>query len=83
MSLIAIPYDHREKTIPLWLCVSNSVLRFFLETNHVGDKRVRSKNEIILEKYFNVFEKSYTLWKYLNTNTFLYILDTLEASEMI
>jgi len=58
MSLIAIPYD--------------SVIRLFSETNHVGDKIVRSKNEIRLEKYFNVFEKSYTLWKYLNTNIFLY-----------
>jgi len=46
------------------------------ETNHVGDKIFRSKHEIILEKYFNVFvdvfEKSNTLWKRLNTNTFLY-----------
>ena len=46
------------------------------ETNHVGDKIIGSKHEIILEKYFNVFkdvfEKLNTLSKYLNTNTFLY-----------
>jgi len=56
ISLIAIPYDHREKTIPSWLCVYNSVTRLFPETNHAGDKIFRSKHEIILEKYFNVFE---------------------------
>ena len=60
ISLIAIPYDHREKTIPSLLCVCNSVIRLFPETN-VGDKMFRSKHEIILEKYFNVFEKSNTL----------------------
>ena len=53
----------------------NSVIRLFPETNHVGDKIFRSKHEIILEKYRNVFEdvfeKSNTLLKYLNTNTFL------------
>jgi len=31
-----------------------------------------TKYEIILEKYFNIFEKSNTLWKYSNMNTFLY-----------
>jgi len=76
ISLIVIPYDHREKTIASWLCVCNSVIRLFPETNHVGDKIFTSKHEIILEKYFNIFEdvfkKSNTLWKYLNTNTFLY-----------
>ena len=56
ISLIAIPYDHREKTIPSWFCVCNTVIRLFPETNHVGDKIFRSKHEIILEKYFNVFE---------------------------
>ena len=72
MSLVAIPYDHREKTIPSWLCVCvcSSVIRIFPEINHVGDKIFTSKHEIILEKYFNVFEKWNTLWKYLNTNTF-------------
>jgi len=65
ISSIAIPYDHREKTFPSWLCVYNSVIRLFPETNHIGDKIFRSKYEIILEKYFNifedVFEKSNTL----------------------
>jgi len=74
--LIALPYDHREKTIPSWLCVCNSVIILFPETNYVGDKIFRWKHEIMLEKYLNVFEdvfeKSNTLWKYLNTNTFLY-----------
>ena len=65
LPLIAIPYEHTQKTIPSWLCVCNSVIRLFPETNHVGDKIFRSKHEIILEK-------SNTLWKYLNTNTFLY-----------
>ena len=37
--------------------VSNSVIRLFPETNHVGDKIFRSKHELILEKYFNVFEE--------------------------
>jgi len=32
------------------------VVRIFPEINHVGDKLFRSKHEIILEKYFNVFE---------------------------
>jgi len=32
------------------------VIRLFPETNHVGGKIFRSKHEIILEKYFNVFE---------------------------
>jgi len=53
------------------LCVCNSVTRLFPETNHVGDKIFRSECEIIFEKYINVFEQSNTLWKYLNTNTFL------------
>ena len=44
------PYDHREKTIPSWLRVYNSVIRLFPETNHVGDKIFTSKHEIILEK---------------------------------
>ena len=61
ISLIAIPYDHREKTIPSWLYVCNSVIRLFPETIRVGDKIFRSKHEIILEKYCNVFEKSNTL----------------------
>jgi len=56
LSLIAIPYYHREKTIPSLLCVYNSVIRLFPETNHVGDKIFISKHEIILEKHFNVFE---------------------------
>ena len=56
ISLIGIPYDHREKTIPLWLYVHNSVIRLFPETNHIGDKIFSSKHVIILEKYFNVFE---------------------------
>ena len=43
------------------VCVRNSVIRLFPETNEVGDKIFRSKHEIILEKYFNVFEKSNTL----------------------
>ena len=38
------------------VCVCNSVIRLFPEINHVGDKIFRSKHEIILEKYFNVFE---------------------------
>ena len=46
--------------------VCNSVIRLF-------DKIFRSKHELILEKYFNVFEevfeKSNNLRKYLNTNT--------------
>jgi len=61
ISLIAIPYDRREKTIPSWLCMCNSVIRLFPKTNHVGDKIFISKHEIILEKYSNVFEKSNTL----------------------
>ena len=56
ISLIAIPYDHREKTIPIWFCVCNSLIRLFPETNHVVDKIFRSKHDIILGKYFNVFE---------------------------
>jgi len=36
--------------------VRNSVIRLFPEINHVGDKIFRSKHEIILEIYFNVFE---------------------------
>jgi len=56
ISLILIPYDHRQKTIPSWLCVCNSVIRLFPETNPVRDKIFRSKHELMLEKYFNVFE---------------------------
>ena len=78
--LIEIHYDHRVKTIPscvcVCLCVCISVIRLFPETNDVDDKIFRSKLEIILEKYFNVFvdvfEKSFTLWKYLTTYTFNY-----------
>jgi len=74
ISLIAVPYDHREKIIPSWLCVWNSVIILFPETNHVGDKIFRSELEIMLEKYFNVFEdafeKSNTLWKCLSTFLF-------------
>ena len=66
ISLIAIPCDHREKTIPSLLCVCNSVIRLFPETNHVGDKIFSSKHEIILEKYFNVpvFEDVFEKIKY-------------------
>jgi len=60
ISLVAFPYDHREKTIPSWLCVCNSVIILFSDTNHIGDKIFRSKHELILEKYFNVFEESNT-----------------------
>ena len=76
ISLITIPYDHREDNSFMVVCVCNSVIRLFPETNHVGEKIFRSKHEIIFEKYSNVFEdlfeKPNTLWKCLNTNTFLY-----------
>ncbi len=32
------------------------VIRLFPDTNHVGEQIFRAKHEIILEKYFNVFE---------------------------
>ena len=51
------------------VCVCNSVIRLFPETNHVGDKIVRSKHEIILEKYFNVFEKNQILFFVVSSNT--------------
>ena len=50
-----------EKIIPSRLYVHNSVIRLFPETNHVGDKIFRSIHEIMLEKYFNVFEESNSL----------------------
>jgi len=65
-------WSQREDNSFMVVCVCNSVIRLFPETNHVGDKIFRSKHEIILERYFYVFEKSNTSWKYLNTNTFLY-----------
>ena len=54
IALIEIPYEHREKIIPSWLCVFISMIRLFPEANHVGDNLFRTKHEIIVEKYFNV-----------------------------
>ena len=60
ISLIEVPYEHREKIIPSWLCVSISMIRLFPEANHVGDNLFRTKHEIILEnKYFNVLKYKY------------------------
>jgi len=68
-------WSQREDNSFMVVCVCNSVIRLFPETNHVGDQFFKSKHEIILEKYFNVFEdvfeKSNTSWKYINPNTFL------------
>jgi len=48
------------------VCIS--LIKFFPETNHVEDKIFRSKHEIILEKYFNVFEDVFE-----KSNTFIYV----------